>query len=81
MERQAKLQKLNHFRRQLPHMSARALSAVLNAVRDEGVPELMDRASMRAARDLCNKAPGPYGPILQHVKVISKEGSDVEIPP
>ena len=44
------------------------------------MPELMDRASMRAARDLCNKAPGPYGPILQHVKVISKEGAAVDIP-
>ena len=48
MERNAKLQKLNHFRRKLPHMSATGLEAVLAAVKDEGMPEVTDRLSMRA---------------------------------
>ena len=79
MERKAKLQKLNHFRRKLPYISANGLAAVLAAVKDEGMPEVTDRDSMRAARDLQNKTSGPYGPILQHVTVISKEGGEVHI--
>ena len=80
MERNAKLQKLNHFRRKLPYISANGLAAVLAAVKDEGMPEVTHRDAMRAARDLQNKSTGPYGPILQHVTVISKEGGEVHIP-
>ena len=80
MERQAKLQKLNHFRRQLPHMSASALAAVLDAVNEDDMPEVWDRDSMREARNMQCKTSGPYGPILQYVNVVSKTGGDVQIP-
>ena len=81
MDRPAKLQKLNHFRRKLPHISANALAAVVQAIKDEGPPELgHDRCNMRKARDEQCKSHGPFGPILQHCKVISKTGVEMNIP-
>ena len=80
MERRAKLQKLNQFRRKLPHITASALAAVLGAVRDDGLPDLADRDSMREARDLESMAPGPYGPILQHVDAHTKDGHTKQVP-
>ena len=80
MDRSAKLQKLNHFRRKLPHISVSALAAVVQAIRDEGPPELADRGNMRKARDDQCKSNGPFGPILQHCRVISKAGGELLIP-
>ena len=79
MDRREKLRRLNKFRRALPHVTASALSAVLCAVSLYGLPDLMDRDSMRAARDLQANAETPYGPIVQPVKVISKSGSATNI--
>jgi DNA-binding HxlR family transcriptional regulator len=47
--RAAKLRRLNGFRRALPHVTASALEAVLNAVESLGVPELHLRANMLEA--------------------------------
>ena len=80
MDRSAKLQKLNHFRRKLPHISVSALAAVVQAIRDEGPPELADRGNIRKARDDQCKSNGPFGPILQHCRVISKAGGELLIP-
>ena len=71
MERKEKLRKLKNFRRQLPHVSASALSAILKAVKEDGVPDVIDRASMRQARDDVSKTMTPYGPILQTIEVVS----------
>ena len=72
MDRPAKLARLNNFRRKLPHVTAKALEAVLRTVKEEGVPELHDRDQMREARDLENHVATPYGPIMQSVEVITK---------
>ena len=55
--RAAKLQKLNHFRRKLPHVSGRALAAIAKAIAEEGAPDgLQNRNALRAARDsICKK--------------------------
>ena len=73
-ERAAKLQKLNDFRRRLPHCSASALGAILAEVRKHGLPEGgTGRNNMREARDLENLQATPHGPILQTLTVIDKE--------
>ena len=80
MEREAKLRKLNAFRRQLPHISASGLEAVLSAVKNQGLPDLDSRDNMREARDLENKTDTPFGPILQHIDVVGKDGETKHLP-
>ena len=78
--RAAKLQKLNHFRRKLPHVSVRALGAIATAIAEEGAPDgLQNRNELRAARDSICKKTGPYGPILDHASVSGKEGGMISI--
>ena len=78
--RAAKLQKLNHFRRKLPHVSVRALGAIATAIAEEGAPDgLQNRNALRAARDSICKKTGPYGPILDHASLSGKEGEMISI--
>ena len=79
-DRTAKLRKLNAFRRHRPHMSASALSEVLQAVQDEGVPELHNRNHLREARNLQCSDPTPFGPILQDINCTCDNGRQVRIP-
>jgi len=74
MDRAAKLRKLNTFRRNLPHVTASALAAILAAVALEGVPDVHGRMAMQEARDMQSEAATPYGPILRKVQVIAKSG-------
>ena len=60
-QRDAKLRKLDLFRRKLPHMSAQALSSVLAAVEADGVPEIHARSAFREARDVVNDSWSPFG--------------------
>ena len=46
----AKLHDLNQFRRQLPHVSQSALSALLEEAKTNGIPELTYRQDIAAAR-------------------------------
>ena len=56
MEPPDKLRKLNDVRRSLPHCTASALAAIVNAVRAGGLPEgRLHRHDFRAARDYENK--------------------------
>ena len=74
MERPTKLQKLNDFRRALPHCSASALSSVLGAVKAGGLPEGgLCRKTFRCARDEQMLEPTPFSTILQHVSLIKKD--------
>ena len=78
--RAAKLQKLNHFRRSLPHVSASALASIATAIAEEGAPAgLQNRNELRAARDTICKKTGPYGPILDHASVPGKNGGMIRI--
>jgi hypothetical protein len=74
MEREAKLRRLNNFRRALPHVTAAALAAILSAVVRDGVPGAHDRNQMRYARNLQLEQLTPYGPIIQKVELVLKSG-------
>ncbi len=80
MDRNAKLRRLNAFRRSKPHCSASALGEILTAIKAHGLPELTDRISMRQARDLITSSPGPYGPIIQHITCEDTNGDAKTIP-
>ena len=81
MERAAKLQKLNTFRRILPHVTASALDAILAAVKKFGIPELSDRDSMREAMNMESMSNAtPFGPILQYISLITKDGEPKQLP-
>ena len=61
-------------------MSASALSAIARAIQQQGLPEgCQSRTMLRESRDLVCKQKGPYGAILDHVSLQSKEGGLVEI--
>jgi hypothetical protein len=78
-DRPTKLRKLNAFRRQLPHVTASALGAILAAVATHGLPDLHTRDDLRQARDLQAAAVTPYGPILQTVEVQSKDDTPKQL--
>lgn len=58
-----------------PQLSASALEAVLKTVKGDGLPDMHSRVAMREARDLENRKPGTYGPILQYVEVHNASGN------
>ena len=82
MEPPAKVRKLNDVRRSLPHCTASALAAIVNAVRAGALPEgRLHRNDFRAARDYENKQlDTKFGPILQSVQVKDVKGDIIRIP-
>ena len=80
-ESAAKARKLNAFRRRLPHCSASALGAILQAVQDTGLPEGgVGRDALRAARDYqCNEETS-YGSLIEHIWVKTTTGEWHAIP-
>ena len=73
--------KLNERRRSWPHVSAAALAAILKSCREEGVPEgNLHGNELRAARDLENTEPTPYGPISSSMEVVGENGNPLPIP-
>ena len=80
MERDAKLRRLEAFRRSKPHCSASALAHILTDIKRHGLPELTDRASMRKGRDRVAALDTPFGPILKHIEVLNAAGDTVQFP-
>ena len=78
--REAKLRKLNEFRRKRPHISAKALADTLQGVKDDGMPELHDRNHLRQARDLVASQHTPFGPMIQEIDVSLSDGSRRKLP-
>ena len=78
MERAAKLQRLDEFRRCVPYVSAAALEAILHEARF-GIPELIDRNSMREARDLQLTEETPYGSMLHKLTCDRTDGSTADL--
>ena len=78
--REAKLRKLNEFRRTKPHCSASALAAILEDIKKNGIPDVTDRNSMREARNAVTTSIHQYGPILQHIRCTNDEGGTTTIP-
>ena len=72
--REAKLRRLNAFRRSLPHISASALSAVLTEVDKSGIPDAHCRSSMKRATALLINEVTPYGPMLVDLPIKLKNG-------
>ena len=77
--RDEKLRKLHHFRQRLPSLSKTALQAVLDAVLDEGVPELHRREHMVQALKADLHQHNAYGPVILRTPLISKTGESQEV--
>ena len=74
-DRPAKLKKLNDFRRRLPHVTASALSAILEDLKKNGIPEgNTDRNALREARNLQNSKATKFGAVLQTLDVHDVHG-------
>lgn len=76
--RQQKLQKLDDFKRKLPHVSASALAAILKEVKEDGPPELGTRKQIKEATQnaLSNDA---YGPMISCAEVTLVNGATQKI--
>ena len=64
----------------MPHVTAAGLAGILTAVQNEGLPDIIDRNSMREARDLQAREATPFGPIVQLVELACIDGSSRRIP-
>ena len=73
-DRSAKLRKLNSFRRKLPHVSARALSSILDEIHQNGVPDMRRREHMLQATALELEEITPYGPLIHDVELHGIDG-------
>ena len=73
-DRSAKLRKLNSFRRKLPHVSASALSSILDEIHQNGVPDMRRRKHMLQATALELEEITPYGPLIHDVELHGIDG-------
>lgn len=73
-DRAAKLRRLNEFRRSLPHVSASALSSILDEVNRIGVPDMYGRKHMQQATALELHGETPYGPLFQTAQLHNTSG-------
>ena len=81
MESAPKARKLNAFRRRLPHCSASALGAILNAVKDTGLPggDVGRRALRQARDDQCSES--IHGcTLIENIIVKKANGQELSIP-
>lgn len=79
-DRQAKLRRLNDFRRSKAHCSASALSQILTDIKSHGLPDLVNRNTLREARDFIASACGTYGPIVKLMECEDTDGTFKQIP-
>ena len=56
------------------------MAAILEDIKENGLPEIIDRNSMRAARDAVTTSVGAYGPIVQSIECIDNDGGTQHIP-
>ena len=68
-ERANKLRRLDEFRRRVPHVSASALSALLDECARGNMPELHSRQAMAAAVDMNLHDTTPYGSLIVETAV------------
>lgn len=76
--RPQKLQKLDNFKRKLPYISASALSAFLQEVKESGPPELGTRKQIQEATQNA-LASSVYGPMILKAHAIGLDKSSKEI--
>ena len=73
--RAQKLRRLDDFRRRVPHVSASALSAILDECKKGDVPELHSRQALAEAVEANLEEKTPYGNLLIEEPVILIDGS------
>ena len=78
-DRPTKLLRLSDFRRGIPHVSQRALTAILERVKADGVPALTTRKNKREARDMIAYESTPYGPLKRTVDLRCHDGSRIPL--
>lgn len=78
--REAKLRRLETFRRKLPYLSCSALEQVLNLVPKERCPELHSRKNTKQAVDVTLQDLSSYGQLIEDVEVITISGGRKRIP-
>ena len=76
-DRPRKLQRLNDFKRSVPHVTGRALSAILARIQTEGLPELISRRDQQIARDTIAYSSTPYGPLRRSLQLRGTDGGTV----
>ena len=77
--RDERLIALNALRSRVPHLSQRALSAILQIARTEELPRDSRRDTIRAARDQLIQKETPYGRVHQTAVVPLASGGDLNI--
>ena len=74
-ERASKLRRLEALRRDNPHVSASALSALLEDIEQNGMPDLTGKKHVKEARDYTLDQHKAYGPMLETVQLVNMDGS------
>lgn len=78
MERKAKLQKLNHFRRAVPFVSQRALEAIFELVRKDGLPELQLKKHMHETTEATFAERSQYGELVTTHTLVGINGANTK---
>ena len=77
--RPEKIRKLQHLRKAIPYTSKTASEAILKHVKDEGLPELVDRKAMRDAnRAIIHQCSGDR-PLLQTAELTTHDQKTLEV--
>ena len=79
MARAAKLRRLEGLRRDNPHISASALSSVVQDIQVNGLPDLYSRKHIKEARDIKLQEMTAYGPLFSQAPVIHKDGTEKQL--
>jgi len=61
------------------YVSARALEAVLQSIREHGLPESSSRSSIARQRTATANVSTPFGDVIQSFKVCGNKGGDVQL--
>ena len=81
MDREAKLRKLEHFRRRVPTTSQSSITEILKEIEKDGLPELKERHHMREARKLIlGGDENKYGKLITKVDLPTTDGGSLEAP-
>ena len=76
---EAKLRKLNDIRRKLPHMTASAMSALLDECTHHGIPELHSRHDMGKSTQAEIARHASYGTLLPNTILVDKQGAEANM--
>lgn len=79
MERAAKLRRLEGLRRENPHISASALSSLVQDIQVNGLPDLHNRKHLKEARDFRIQEMDAYGPLFTQAPVMHKDGKERQL--